>query len=480
MLVKNNHEYRKITKIEYNNKLFQLFLDDYNKMAFLEINKNGDYIYPELLDVIALAKSIKSKDRFLYSKTDAPHVVKKYKFIPKVLYKGAIYALTVSLLTACGVKENKPVPTPTPEPTPIVQQQTVVEEYDDTIYREITDGFTEYLSPADDEYDLNWKYDYYKERNVTYVCDSNAYEKVFGYSKPTKEELIEILNQNDKIDPQTKEVIEDFLNKWFELWPESDFSVLKHNLSDMEIIKISEEELYQLTHTPSIVACYSQKYNDIYINNNSDYLNKNSEDYIIFIHELIHACRNTHIIENSTETIAAFHKIDEMGLYDDEALVNVFAKKIQGNTVDLSTYPLQTNYYDIITNAIDYTGEEYMNHSVNYLIEKMDNYMNDDNYAYHIVGLIDLQGKLRYDGYNAITTYDNFYELYNYIIDIYCKSNYKDESNSDTVLNGFDEFWNKISFGITGYHPYKGIKEDYMRKLYTNYVEEHYSNSKTL
>ena len=45
--------YQELFKIEYNNKNFMIFLDENNRKTFLEIDKLGDYVYPELEDFIA-------------------------------------------------------------------------------------------------------------------------------------------------------------------------------------------------------------------------------------------------------------------------------------------------------------------------------------------------------------------------------------------------------------------------------------------
>lgn len=478
MIVHNNHEYRKITKIEYNGKLFQLFLDDYNKLAFLEINKSGQLIYPELLDVLYLAKNFEPRNNMFCALKN--NKIKKYKFIPKVLYKGSLIALSIALLTGCATTEKNQPAQPEEVKTTAAFPTPPKEEYNPEIYKKITDSYLEYLSPADDEYDYNWKYDYEKNYEGTLVTDSSGYENIFGFSKPTEEELIEVLSSNENIDADTKDIIENFCHRWLEMWPDSDLSVLKYNLTSLVVKKVSTQKIIELTNSPSAVAAYSFDDNIIYLNQESNYYDKNSSDYITFIHELIHAARNTKFEENNKKISVNFYIDKNSEKYTDEGLVNLFAKKIQGETINVNTYQLQTNYFELITDAINYSGADYMNHSINYLKAEMDNYMSDEQYAYHILSIITIQGQLHYNNASAITDYENYEELYNYIIRLYCTKNFDNNTSMNEVEEGFDDFWSFIRGGMDKYDSYKGFRENNIHELYSNYVENNYSQTNTI
>ena len=109
MRIINNHEYRKITKIHYNNKSFQIFLDDYDKLAVLEIDKNNTLIYPNIKDVFCISKILCNSPRdILSSKEENKNKIKKYKFIPKVVINGSVVLLNTLLLSGCIPKPYKP------------------------------------------------------------------------------------------------------------------------------------------------------------------------------------------------------------------------------------------------------------------------------------------------------------------------------------------------------------------------------------
>ena len=48
------YKFRKIAKFKYKDKKFQLFMDKFNRLAFLEIDENNKYHYPNLEDLFKL------------------------------------------------------------------------------------------------------------------------------------------------------------------------------------------------------------------------------------------------------------------------------------------------------------------------------------------------------------------------------------------------------------------------------------------
>lgn len=485
MIIKNNHEYRKISIIKYNNKSFQLFLDDYNKLAILEIDKNNTLIYPNIKDVLSISKMLTNIPRDLCSLSDSKKKIKKYRFIPKVVVNGSVILLTTAILSACASPEENEVITLnldtgssyTTEESSSSEQLYVkptveLEEYDEEIYKSLTDDYIQFLSPADDEYDYNWKYDYNKEPSKLFVSDSKVYEEIFGFSKPTKDELLEELNNNNNLDAEYKEILTEYINNWLTLWPDSDLSALKNNLSTLQINKITSDQMVIEGGSDSVNACYNVDRNTIYINENSNYQNKNSVDYLILIHEIIHASRNSYFYKDDQRIEVSFTPDPNLSLFTDEALVNNFAYQL--TNVPYDSYSLQTNYYKMIIDAIGYDGNDYMNHSYNYLFDKMDNYMGDDEYAYHISSLIGFQGMIHYNQSRAITSYDNFIEIYDYMVKLYCKKNLQDDLSYYEALEKFDDFWSQISYNLKSWAPYKDVNEDYIYTVYEQYVSEHY------
>lgn len=120
-----------------------------------------------------------------------------------------------------------------------------------------------------------------------------------------------------------------------------------------------------------------------------------------------------------------------------------------------------------------------MNHSCYYLMDKMDAYMGDDRQAYRICALIGIQALQHYVGTDRVhTSYDNFIEVYDYLIRMYCRKNYSSGSTAEEIMEGFEGFWEIIAYQVEGWSRYTHYSditdEDYMRLVYETYVNEHY------
>ena len=86
-----------------------------------------------------------------------------------------------------------------------------------------------------------------------------------------------------------------------------------------------------------------------------------------------------------------------------------------------------------------------MNHSVNYLIDKMDEYMDDEQYAYHIITLIDAEAALRYTPYIE-PEFEDFNELYQYITRMFIKNNVTSDMTYDEAMSKYDELVAEITY----------------------------------
>lgn len=111
-----------------------------------------------------------------------------------------------------------------------------------------------------------------------------------------------------------------------------------------------------------------------------------------------------------------------MGTYAEVGIITNIAYELQGLGQKATFYPMLASYYRIITDCIDYTAEDFFNHGVNYLIDKMDEFMEEENEAYKIVAMIDAQMSLRYTPY-AEVDFRDFQPLYEYVAKMCFKKN---------------------------------------------------------
>lgn len=463
------NKFRKIARFKYNSKRYQLFMSESNKIAFLEI-KDGKFYYPELSDLIEINYLFNYSRHSQNIKNDK---IKYFHFVPKAIRYGVLVTLTSSLLVGCGQK-----PSFTLEDLPsyknaytdtnsvysdseTIEEESYESEKVDAISNNqssnITDSqnnivgevdnYLDLLATADDDIDFKYASDYEELEYVNriYVRDSNAYEEVYGYSNVTIEQIESALNSNTKINNDYKQFIIQYVRDWNRLYPGSDFSTLYHNLSTLEIKVCTKDEMARYTLSTTSLACYKKSENTIYVLDGID-LSRESSDYIIVAHELTHCARNTIFErEDGKKIFVSFFDDMNMGMYIEEALITDFCYELQGLGNKSNFYTLQSSYFRIILDAIDYNGADFMNHSVNYLIDKMDEYMEDEQYAYHIITLIDAEAALRYTPYIE-PEFEDFNELYQYITRMFIKNNVTSDMTYDEAMSKYDELVEEITY----------------------------------
>lgn len=450
------NKFRKIAKFKYKNKRFQLLMSESNKTAFLEI-KDGKYYYPELTDLIEINYLFNYNRMNPSIKKDK---IKYYNLIPKAIRLGVLVTLSTSILSSCGNKYNSNTYTPKINDYQVTAQENEISTTEDNtetqnIKTDINntqesndDKYLKLLAAADDEYDFRYADDYQDLNYVKYlyVRDSKNYDKLYGYSMVSIDDIKKAVNSNKNINDDYKKFIIQYVQDWNSLYPGSDFSTLYHNLEGLQIKVCTKDEMARYTLSTNSVACYKRDENTIYVLNGID-LSRESSDYIVVAHELTHCARNaTYKQDDGYKVYVSFYDDMNMGLYIEEALITDFCYQMQGLGNKSNFYTLQSSYFRIILDAIDYDGADFMNHSVNYLIDQMDKYMEDDQYAYHIITLIDAEAALRYTPYLE-PEFEDFTDLYQYITRMYVKKNV----TSDMTYEQTQEIYNNLVEELTYY-----------------------------
>ncbi|MBO5485235.1 MAG: hypothetical protein J5979_08525 [Lachnospiraceae bacterium] len=307
--------------------------------------------------------------------------------------------------------------------------------------------YLELTRKADDDRDFRYATDYVELSMIKYrdIRDAKNYDLLYGYSNVSVEDIQKVLKKNRHISREYKEFITEYVEDWLELYPGSDFSTFCHNLETMKIETCTKDEMMFKAVGADSVACYKKSLNTVYLIEGID-LRKDSDDYIILTHELTHAARNTNrfLDKDGYRTCVSFINEENVGLYVEEALITDFCYELQGLGRKSNFYTLQSSYFRIILDAIDYDGADFMNHSVNYLIEQMDRYMGDKQYAYKMINLIDAEAESRY-GYTE-PEYTEYSELYQYITKMYVKNHITAGMRQDEVQKKYEELIAEITY----------------------------------
>ena len=261
--------------------------------------------------------------------------------------------------------------------------------------------------------------------------------------KITVNDIKEVLKTNTKLEQKYKDFIIQYATDWLNLYPNSDLKVFYHNLKTLEINEVSSNEIYKITFSYDTAACYIPKENKILILDGTSF-EKESDNYIILTHELTHCARQTkYIAADDSERIIKYYERLEMGEYAEEGVITNIAYEMQGLGKKSTFYAFQTSCYRIIMDCVGYDGEDYMNHSVNYLIKKMDEFMGDEQYAYYIIALIDSISIKKYESYKTID-FTNYQDLCDYMTKMYMKKYLNADMNSEEAAQVFNDFCDNI------------------------------------
>ena len=347
-------------------------------------------------------------------------------------------------------------------------------------YEEDDDSyFANYIAAADDEYDYKWANDYsYNE--ISHICklrDASGYKHVFNMDKPTYNDLIKVVDKNKNIDKKYKDFIKNYIKDWLALYPDTDFTNFYQNLDTLQIKECSESDMKWATLSADAVACYRQSENAIYINENINLTDKSSDDYIVLSHELTHVARiGKHNVDNMNVNVS-FYEGTKFGLYEDEALDTYFMYQMQGLGQRSDYYRLSSNYTRIIMDAIgnNYTGSDYMNHSINNYAEKMDDFMQGTEFegtSLYTLSLIDAEMDIYY-GRDAKVDPESLQDLFDYMITMYCKKHINSNTSASEAEEVFNDFMYEMTYNLDGLEkPYEEITEDAFRPGFESYCND--------
>lgn len=345
----------------------------------------------------------------------------------------------------------------------------------DNVSEEALEKYLVNMEPADDEYDRKYATDFTDLYLVKMLKgrDCAAYERILGYADATTDQIREALDANDNISQKYKDFIHAYACDLRKIYPEVNLAVLRHNLETLVIDEMTQEEIDRETLSTNSAACYLRYENRICVLEDLD-LSRESDDYIILVHELGHASRSVQIRTDDPsdyETDIGFYDYYRMGTYAEEGLLTNISYELQGLGNKATFYPVLASYYRIICDCIGYSGEEFFNHSVNHLIGKMDEFMSDEQYAYKIVAMIDAQMSLRYTPYQAVDFYD-FQPLYDYLIRMYCRKYLSPDMSPEQAETVFDRFYEDISFNFENLNRGYDIDESTFRPAFEECLKE--------
>ncbi len=330
--------------------------------------------------------------------------------------------------------------------------------------------FSAFYAPSNDPSDYQWANDYERSEDGTacYVLDGGQNTTIFGKPVPTCEELVTLVDTNSAITDEFKPFVKNYIQTWLELWPESDLSVFRQNLSTLCIDRVSAKTIQEKAGSSGTVACYINSENRIYVSEDLELSDPASDDCIVLTHELTHAVRNGAFTKDAVRYLFRFSYNTMPGQIPEEALITLFAHTLQGRMDPAGFYTVPCNFFRIILDCLgdSYSGTDYVNHSVNLLADRMDAYMGEDHTSWEILW----QLSCLYESHNG-ETIDNppadYDLLLSYITRMYCKKYLSDGMPSSEAEEVFHALCNELTTNFDRLiTPYDEITPEALRPYF--------------
>lgn len=311
--------FKKLFRIEYNNKEFDVFSDQYRRKTFLEINNDGKYIYPLFDDFIVLYRAYNQRNPFIvYDGERLPihHKPKGYKLKEYVrIYIGSFSTICMAINIAALIT-----------------------------------GYTSssYLTLEYKDHELNIKS---VPVNGTVINHTNQLDNILGSRIPV-EEVIETINSNEKLNDYYKQYAINFVQFISNKYPDADLRIFNDNMKNI-YIDIREDEKM----SKNIAGSYNSKINEIELRESY------RENGITITHEFAHSFH--HWIEDKV----GFPKVrsEFVGFSLDEAMTNV----VISGMYDTKTYKREMKILSYLMSFVDYSYYDYEREGIVKLIDML-------------------------------------------------------------------------------------------------------------
>lgn len=469
--------YRYLCDIIYKGKQFKIFSDNNFKKTFLRVLDNNELCYAMLEDYVKLDK--------IYNKTNSDIVYKigGYKFKPGAIAKGGKLLLGPALATAiattlvsssenvdfdeCEQKLNV-------EPV-IEEQQDITEIPSEQNFNEIVNGQNaeDSVIIEQDEDLTNWLY---KTENKIYVKNNDEFRQYVENKNPTFDDVREVIEKNQNLDSNIKEILYEYLTVLEEKCPDIDLVCFYYNAERLYVEVLSKEKMEEI-YGSNIKGAYNTLKGSISI----------IEDEIvkeIMHHEVSHMLNqsaisvdNTIVYRRAQSYILAGQNTGiSIGEGYSEGIIENFLIDVLGkdSTNDIGIYRDYTDIVNLIIRTTNISIIDMLNNDTRYIIERLNEEGIKD--AKDIIALIDIMGitmsnkeleavnDFRVEIYSLY--FENLFEqkvkegwtteeIYYYTLDI-LKNNYIQRKYGDE-----DPYFNEQS----------DINDKILRKIYSSSVE---------
>lgn len=304
-----------------------------------------------------------------------------------------------------------------------------------------------------------------------YIYDMDHIDKGIHFEKKNLQDFEKVINENPKISDKFKGLFTEYCKRVFEKYPDIELRPFYQNLKTLEVVECTEDEMLRVTWDVYSYACYVKSENKIYVLKDKEYV-EGTWDYQVIFHELSHCLRDCRYQdEEGNEVAIQFAGLNYYDIPNAEALNSLFAVSLLNYEEDDIAYQLQSNMHKLMIECMDnYSICDYVQHSLGYYAQQLDEYNQDDNYATTILSLMDEQ----YQDYHDEKIAENpekYYPIYDYISKMYLGKHVNADMSYEECKKVVDTMLEKMLFDVP---------EEYHidREYFYEYLDQYYKNLK--
>ena len=462
------HLYRKVSTIEYNDKLFQVFRDEHGKYAFLRIGEDNKLHFPMIDDFIGLIEIFSNRNKGVLFYIDEEKFNENRRKRRKSRFKLALGALVLAEVVGCSSNLMHEVSkhgnldyTQIEETISIVdsdnKETDIDDEYDigtvssntdtSSTYQEaveqtpidyeskvdLSNGYQmpSYTSTNESAYNDNYIEKY--SRHQTIIKDTRALYRYLHYESASYDKICEAIDYNPGIPDKYKQVIKDFAKDIMDYYPGIEMRVFYENMKELNIKYVEDSQDQAEAKIDGVEAWYNYYQDNMYISKNLD-LSEGSHGLLVFRHELGHAL-NTARINTDDQILMCSMENQNYGHYIQEAanvIITTYPFKDRYTSTDLG-FPLISNEMQLILEATPgYDPRQLVTQNIDCLEEFLDEKNECNIGAEKLFDLMELQTTQYYDSRIKGNTED-YAKIYQYIGEVYVNNVFNDGMSEDEI-----------------------------------------------
>ena len=425
MKVSNKQEqmiYQLLFNIHYNSKIFAIFIDQYGRKTFLEVDDSGNYIYPLIDEFIELHKIYNERNPFIsYETSNLPigyrlpiHTTQKVTFKECVRNSVGTIALSLVVLTSASLISSVLTSR---------EFKLIKEEDQISIVVDYIDG--------------------------ALITNSNQLDSVLGYQTASIEQIVDAINSNDKIDDYYKQYAINLAKFIKNKYPQTDSRIFYENMKGVSVVVVKNDEMNK-----NIAGTYSSYDNIVSVRED----HKDSEQVIT--HEFAHAYHNW----REDTMLYPHYKNETFGFALDEAMTN----KIINGIIQTDTYLREKKMLEYFLTCVDYNYYDYEREGISKLI-----YLLKEKYPTvdvdFIINSLDTM-KVTFSELDQYIKIEDNIQLLDEIFNM-CISNINFKSN-----NVYQSFINFVK--LIDYEDYEELSQHYLDEYNRVLIENKYSKDK--